>query len=172
MKILGNLTQGINPIQKCLLYRCCVLPIALYGFQLWFYNKAPLLYSLKILRKMQRRATIWILGAFKTLPTKELEVIMRLILIKLHLHKLGSRSQLCSATLPKNHLIKTLMDDPLSTYYKPPPHLINSLTDHQKNFIKGHLMDSNNKLYGVFPFFSPLNLEFNPGSRIIDIFPD
>ena len=33
-------------------------------------------------------------------------------------------------------------------------------------------MNSNNKLYGVFPSFSPLNLEFNPGSRIINIFPD
>jgi len=34
MKLLGNLSRGINPIQKCLLYRCCALPIALYGFQL------------------------------------------------------------------------------------------------------------------------------------------
>jgi len=34
MKLLGNSTQEINPLQKCLLYRCCVLPIALYGFQL------------------------------------------------------------------------------------------------------------------------------------------
>jgi len=121
MKLLGNSTREINPIQKCLLYRCCVLPIALYGFQLWFYNKAPLLYPMKILRKMQRRATIWILGAFKMLSTKGLEAIMGLIPIKLHLYKLTSRSQVCSATLPENHLIKTLMDDPLNTCYKPPP---------------------------------------------------
>ena len=58
MKLLGNSTRGINPIQKYLLYRCCVLPIALYRFQLWFYNKAPLSYPMKILRKMQRRAAI------------------------------------------------------------------------------------------------------------------
>ena len=58
MKILGNSTREIDPIQKQLLYRCCILPIALYGFQLWFYNKAPLSYSLKILGKMQRRATV------------------------------------------------------------------------------------------------------------------
>ena len=172
MKLLGNSTRGINPIQKRLLYRCCILPIALYGIQLWFYNKASLLYPLKILRKMQRRAAIWILGAFKTLPTEGLEAITGLIPIKLYLHKLISRSQLCSAALPKNYLIKTLMDDPLSIYYKPPPHSINLLNDHQKNFVKGYLMDLHNKLYGVFPFFSPLNLEFNLGSRIIDIFPD
>jgi len=58
MKLLGNSSQGINPIQKRLLYRCCALPIALYGFQLWYYNKAPLSYYMKILNKMQRRATI------------------------------------------------------------------------------------------------------------------
>ena len=52
MKILGNSNQGINPSQKHLLYRSCILPIVLYGFQLWFYNCAPLLYHLKILRKM------------------------------------------------------------------------------------------------------------------------
>ena len=70
MKLLGNSSRGINPLQKCLLYRCCVLPIAMYGFQLWFYNKAPLSYHFKILNKMQRRATIWILGAFKTSPSE------------------------------------------------------------------------------------------------------
>ena len=34
MKLLGNSSRGISPIQKRLLYRCYVLPIALYGFQL------------------------------------------------------------------------------------------------------------------------------------------
>ena len=32
MKLLGNLSWGINPLQKCKLYRCCILPIALYSF--------------------------------------------------------------------------------------------------------------------------------------------
>ena len=44
IKILGNLNWGINLIQKCLLYRMCVLSIVLYGFQLWFYNCTPMSY--------------------------------------------------------------------------------------------------------------------------------
>ena len=32
MKLLGNSSRGINLLQKCLLYRCYILPIALYGF--------------------------------------------------------------------------------------------------------------------------------------------
>ena len=53
MKMLGNSSRGLVPIQKRHLYICYVLSIALYGFQLWHYSKAPLDYSLRILRKMQ-----------------------------------------------------------------------------------------------------------------------
>ena len=85
MKLLGNLSQGINLLQKRQLYRCCILPIALYGFQLWFYNKALMSYHMKILDKMQRRAAIWILGAFKTSSTEGIEAIAGIIPIKFHL---------------------------------------------------------------------------------------
>jgi len=105
MKLLGNSLRGIILTQKYLLHRCCILSIVLYGFQLWFYNHAPLSYPLKILGKMQRRATIWILGAFKTSPVKGIEAIAGLIPIKLHLQKLVGRSQLCLLVLPHNYLI-------------------------------------------------------------------
>jgi len=94
MKLLSNLSHGINPLQKHFLYRMCVLPIAIYGFQLWFYDHAPMAYHMKILNKMQRHAAIWILGAFKTSPSYSIEAIAGLIPIKLHLQKLGGRSQL------------------------------------------------------------------------------
>ena len=127
---------------------------------------------MKILGKMQRRATIWILGAFRTLPVEGLEAITGLIPIKFHLQKLASRSQLCSTALLENYLIRTLMDEPHNAHNKPTPHSINTLTKHQKTIIKGHLIDSNNKLFGIFPSFSPLNLKLNLGSRIVDVFSD
>ena len=34
MKMLGNSLCDISPLQKWLLYRCCILPITLYRFQL------------------------------------------------------------------------------------------------------------------------------------------
>ena len=34
MKMLGNSLRGLIPMQKRQLYRCCILPIALYSFQL------------------------------------------------------------------------------------------------------------------------------------------
>ena len=54
---------------------------------------------------MQRRATIWILGAFKMSPLEGIEAIMDLIPIRHHLQKLVDRSQLCTLALPPNHLI-------------------------------------------------------------------
>ena len=53
MKLLGNLSQDINLLQKRKLYRCCALPIALYDLLLWYYNKALTHYYLNILRKIQ-----------------------------------------------------------------------------------------------------------------------
>ena len=76
MKILRNSNWGINLSQKCLLYRSCILSIVLYRFQLWLYNHVFLLYYLKILGKIQRRAAIWILGAFKTSLTLGIEAIV------------------------------------------------------------------------------------------------
>ena len=94
IKILENSVRDLNPHQKRLLYRSCILSIALYGFQLWYYNKAPLSYSLKMLGKMQRRVAIWILGAFKMSLLFGIESIVGLILINLYCYDLSSELRL------------------------------------------------------------------------------
>jgi len=58
MKMFGNSLRGLISNQKRPLYRSCILLIALYSFQLWYYNKVPLSYLLKELRRMQRRAIL------------------------------------------------------------------------------------------------------------------
>ena len=121
---------------------------------------------------MQRRATIWILGAFKTLPTEGIKAITGIIPIKFHLQKLVKRSQIQYLMLPSNHLIRSLMDDSSSSSNKSIPHSINTLTNQQRNIAKGHLIDLNNKVYGIFSSFSPLHLELALSSRIIDNFSD
>ena len=170
MKLLGNSSRDINPLQKRLLYRCCALPIALYGFQLWFYNRAPMSYHMKALNKMQRRAAIWILGAFKTLSLEGIEALAGLIPVKSHLQKITKRSQIRPFKLPKNHILNNLLDDfshqsNLFNYYN-----MGSLTNRQKVLTKGHLINSKFKSYGIFPSFSPLNPECAPGHCIVDNF--
>ena len=155
-----------------MLYRCCALPIVLYGFQLWFYNKAPISYHMKILNKMQRIAAIWILGAFKTLSLEGIKAITGIIPIKFHLQKIAKRSQICLFKLPANHILRNLLDEspPLSNTSN--SYNIGSLTNCQRTLTKGHLIDMCNKAYGIFLFFSPLNPEFSPGHHIIDNFSD
>ena len=53
MKMLSNSTRSLFLIQKYALYRMCILPIVLYGFSMWYYNKALLLFPLKELNKIQ-----------------------------------------------------------------------------------------------------------------------
>ena len=127
---------------------------------------------MKILNKMQRRVAIWILGAFKMSLSESIEAIAGIIPIRFHLQKIAKRSQMQPFKLPTNHILRNLMDDlpPLSTSQN--PHSIGSLTNCQASTTKGHLIDSCNKSYGIFPSFSLLNREFFPGSHIIDIFPD
>jgi len=64
------------------------------------------------------------------------------------------------------------MDSYSDTHAKLSLYSINLLTSCQKTIIKSHLIDSNDKLYGVFPAFSSFYPEFNLGSRIVDLFPD
>ena len=72
-------------------------------------------YHLKALGKMQRRAAIWILEAFKMSPLFSIKAIVGLMPINLHLQKLGERSQLCTCKLPLNHLIQSLINSRLNS---------------------------------------------------------
>ena len=58
MKVLGNSSRGILSLQKQLLYEMCILPIMLYGFQLWFFKGAPTVNNLSELKKMQQRTAL------------------------------------------------------------------------------------------------------------------
>ena len=88
MGMLGNLSKGLLPLQKCLLYRSYVVPIATYGFRLWFFAGAPTKAQVSLLAAMQRKAALWILGAFCTSPTGGIKALVSLISIHLHLKKL------------------------------------------------------------------------------------
>ena len=141
------------------------MPITLYGFQLWYYNKAPLSYPLKIMNKMQRRVALWIVGGFKTSPLMGIEAITSLIPINLHLQKIGERSQLRAYLLPPNHILHSLMSLSIEFLHYQHPLSLNSLTRKQYGLIKGYLVNIENCFNEVFPSFDPINLELFPGHK-------
>ena len=172
MKLLSSSTRSINPLQKRRLYRCCTLPITLYGFLLWYYNKAPTCYHLNILRKMWWRATLWITGAFCTLPILGTEAIARLVSIHLHLKKLYGRFLLQQTSLLSNYITHSI----LSSYRLQEQNCHNASIDHlmakQRIQLKLPLINVDNKCNKFFPSFSFFNEEFKLGNHLVDIFPD
>ena len=164
--------HGLPPLQKRLLYQTCILPIALYGFQLWFYKNAPTKYHLHKFGKLQRRAALWITGAFRTSPSAGVEGIAGLIPISLHLRKLAGCSHLIYSTIPTNHAISSL----LKHGHSPPPSLphklgLSNLTPKQKSKLRGPITDIDQRLIQVHPA-SCLSSDhiFSPGLRLVDKF--
>jgi len=134
MKMLGDSSRGLVPIQKRHLYICYMLPITLYSFQLWHYNKAPLNYPLRILRKIQQRAALWITRAFWTSLTLGIKAITYLIPIYLHLKKLQARFHLRDYLLLSNHIIKSIINTDRSNKSIAHHHLfLNKLTPKQQS---------------------------------------
>ena len=172
MKSLGNLSRGINPLQKRKLYRYCALPIALYGLLLWYYNKAPTHYHLNILKKMQQRAALWITGVFWTSPMLWIEAIPGLVSIHLQLKKLYEWFLLCDSSLPTNHIISNVLS---SNEPQGINHHISSI-DHliakQRLWLKSPLINVDDKHNEFFPSFYFFNKEFKPRNRLIDLFSD
>jgi len=170
MKLLSSSSCGLIPQQKCLLYKSYVLPIVLYRYQLWFYNKAPLLYPIKELKKMQFWAVTWILDIFCIFPSLSIEAITNLMPIKLYLQKLCSRSQLKAHSLPANHIIRSLLESSTSNNSILYRMLLSNLTLKQWLKIKRPVFNINNRFNEVFPLLDPFNREFMPSQHLIDIF--
>jgi len=84
---------------------------------------------MNILNKMQRRAAIWILGAFKMSPSEGIKAIAGIIPIKFHLQKLAERSLIRPFKLLANHIIRDLMDDLPHKSKEPSLHAVGSLTN-------------------------------------------
>jgi len=131
-----------------------------------------MMYHLKVLGKMQRRAAIWILGTFKTSPSYSIEAITGLVSTKLHLQKLGSRLQLQVYKLPPNYFIYSLINPQSSVSTSQNFIYLDSFTNQQYSLIKSHLVDMANRYNESFLSFIPLHSEFSPGLRIIDNFSD
>ena len=110
MKLLGNSSRGLFLLHKCLLYCTCILPIALYRFQLWYYKNTPIKYHIHELSKLQQQTALWITSAFKTSLSKGIKGIADLIPIALHLPKLAGRSHLRYSAIPTNHAISSLLE--------------------------------------------------------------
>jgi hypothetical protein len=89
MGMFGNSFHGLSPRQKHILYRSCVMPIATYGFKLWYYSGARQKGQVAKLAKMQHCTALWITGAFSTSPVGGVGALAGLIPINLHFRSIS-----------------------------------------------------------------------------------
>ena len=172
MGMLGNSSRDLFPLQKYLLYSSCVVSIATYSFRLWFFAGAPTKAQMSLLVAMQCKATLWILGAFRTSSTSGIEALAGLIPIHLHLKKLVKRSCLRAATLSFQHALMFLLSAKHSKSAPSHPQSLALLNDIQCAHLKGPLLNIKASLLNLTECFDPLYTEAILGCRLLDSFSD
>ena len=170
MKMLGNSSRGLLPTQKHFLYRTYIIPIALYGFQLWFFKGALTVKNITELKKMQWRAALWITGTFRTSLSKGIETIVGLVPINHHLKKLNGRHHLRYTTTPPSHAINSLLEIHQNRNQSPHKYSLANLTNKQKLKLKSPIKDISEKLTEIKDEFDPFHFIFHPGLQLIDHF--
>ena len=148
----------------------CILPIALYEFQLWFFKGAPIVKNLTELKKIQQRAVLWITGTLWTLPSKGIKAIAGLIPINLYLYKLNGRHYLCYTSILPSYAINLLLDLYYSKNQTSHRVATSKLTIKQQANLKSPIKDINEYLNGIRNCFNPLYPLFSSGSRIANHF--
>jgi hypothetical protein len=122
------------------------------------------------LSKMQQRAALWIIGAFRTSPTGGCEVIAGLILIHLHIRRLADQSSFRANTLSASHPLRTLLGPGRSMVAEPHVQSIYHMTEIMQTKVKSSLMEVNSKILDVGEVFEPLCPELVLGKCFLDHF--
>jgi len=130
--------------------------------------KRPSLYS----KRMQRKASLWITGAFSTSPTGGIEALAGLIPIHLHLQKMAGRTNFRAATLSDTHPLRLILSQDHHKGAQPHPCAISQMSEAFKRKVKGTVMEIDRHLPELTESFEPVASEARPGTRLMDRFPD
>src|SRR5207302_6980237 len=172
MAMLGNSSRGINPSQKRLLYRSFVVPLATYGARLWNFKGAKNKTIMLSLTQMQRKAALWITGAFKTSPTGAVEMLAGLPPIHLHIKILLERDYARTRTLIDSHPTLSLIKERHGLYSEEHNHptAIDNMTHRVWVKTRSPIMDIEYGVDTCTEQFIPTHFECTPGRRIVDLF--
>jgi hypothetical protein len=113
MGMLGNSVWGLDPMQKRLLYRSCVVPVMTYGLRLWYFKGARVKGTIKALAQVQSMALRWISGCFRTTPIGGMEALVGLLPMHLLLRRLAEKGALRASLLAPSHPLRTILGAPL-----------------------------------------------------------
>ncbi|CAA7270789.1 unnamed protein product [Cyclocybe aegerita] len=172
MRMLGNSTRGLSPKQRRLLYRSCVVPIATYGYRLWYFDGARNKGVMNQLKRMQRKAALWITGAFRTSPSGGLEALAGLIPVHLMLKKLAMRAVYHVATLSDTHPLCSMLGEGLLKRAEPHARSATLMTPAMRGKVKSTVMEVDERVHTLTESFEPFAPEARPGDRLLDRYAD
>ncbi|PPQ94127.1 hypothetical protein CVT25_007912 [Psilocybe cyanescens] len=173
MKMLGSSTRGLCPVQKCVLYCACVLPIVTYGFCLWFFAAARCKGALHHLSVMQQSAALWITGAFCTSPTGGVEALAGLPSINLLLRCLSERANYWFATLNPTHPVRAFLSCfNCGTIMLHPSLSIQTMSEPEIFHTSGTLFESDTNVLALMETLLLMNPLSRLGVRLMDHFVD
>ncbi len=109
MGMLGNSVRGLQAKERRVLYRACVLPIAMYGHCLWYYNGAPVKGGHEDTWHNAAQSCYLDYWGVPHVPTGGVQAIAGLLPIHLHIQKLSWRASFRTATLSATHPARSLM---------------------------------------------------------------
>ena len=172
MNVLKNLTRGLPPLQKWLLYCSYIITINTYSFQLQFFTRIPAKAQILLLAAMQYKAAFWILGVFYTSPTGGIKALSDFILIYLHLKKLAKQSCLRTATLSLQYTLIFLPSARNSKGTSSYSQSLALLSNTQCACLKSSLLDTEVSLLNLTKYFNLFDTKAIPGCRLLDSFPN
>ncbi|KJA13003.1 hypothetical protein HYPSUDRAFT_209909 [Hypholoma sublateritium FD-334 SS-4] len=120
---------------------------------------------------MQRRAAIWITGAFKTSPTSGVQAIAGLMPIHLHIWKIAWQAHFQTAMLSDTHPMRSLLEPQYRKEAHKHPIALNRLSVRECPKLRGAIMDTHSEILALTETFAPCVPEAWPGQRLLDLFP-
>jgi hypothetical protein len=127
MGMLSNSVRGLEPDQKRLLYRSCMVPVITYGFRLWYFKGARIKGLIKAMSQVQHTAARWICGNFRTTSGGGAECLSGLLPMHLTLRRLADRGVTHVPTLAMSHPLRTILGEAMEGCHQAHPlALVNS----------------------------------------------
>lgn len=169
LRMLGNSARGLKAADRRRLYISNILPVALYGAQLWWHpgwHKTQ--WIAQELRKVQNRAGRWITGCFRTTPGGTLDLLAHLVPIRPQVNNYMHRAALRMRTLHDGHPLRASLSEywttnalnivaPFPLGVASPLHPHDSPLHHADWIARQSNED-----------FAPLHDECAPGQRLLD----
>ncbi|CAA7267776.1 unnamed protein product [Cyclocybe aegerita] len=124
------------------------------------------------LKRMQRKAALWITGAFRNSPTGGLEALAGLIPVHLMLKKLATRAVYHVATLLDTHPLRSMMGEGLLKRAVPHAHSAALMTPAMQGKVKSTVMEVDECVHTLTESFEPFAPKACLGDWLLDRYAD